>query len=127
MKQGKRRRRKKRKSKRKVEYRVGKEENGVAFHAPVDHYPSIELPGGAASVVYQCPIEYNPDREYTWEELIGLIEVHRELLCFFAQTTGYRRCVLGVGLDEYDAASGCVPVHVIKRGGGEGTDAGRWT
>ncbi len=108
------RRRKRRKSKAKVEYRVGGRESGVAFHDPVGEYPSIELPDGAASVTYQCPIEYDPDREYTWEEMVELIEVHRELLCFFAQTTGYRRCVLGVDLGEYDRASGCVPVHVMN-------------
>lgn len=111
------RRRKRRKSKAKVEYRVGKEESGVSFHDPVEKYPSIELSSGAAGVLYQCPIEYDPDQEYTREELIGLIKVHRELLCFFAQMSGYRRCVLGVALDEYDESSGCVPVHVINEGG----------
>lgn len=111
------RRRKRRKSKAKVEYRVGEEESGVSFHDPIEEYPSIELPDGAAGVLYQCPIEYDPDQEYTREELIGLIKVHRELLCFFAQTSGYRRCVLGVELDEYDGANGCVPVHVINRKG----------
>ena len=53
---------------------MGEGETGVAFHDPVDRYPSIELPGGAASVIYQCPVQYDPDRKYMWEELIGLIE-----------------------------------------------------
>ncbi len=112
-----RRRRKRRTGEAKIEYRVSEEESGVSFHDPIEEYASIELPDGAGSVEYQCPMEYDPDQEYTREELIGLIKVHRELLCFFAQMSGYRRCVLGVALDEYDEASGCVPVYVINRQG----------
>ncbi|MEA3339407.1 MAG: hypothetical protein U9R15_05520 [Chloroflexota bacterium] len=45
----------------------------------------------------------------------GLIRPHQELLCFFAQASGYRRCVLGLNFDEYDPTDGSVPVLVMER------------
>ena len=65
-------------------------------------------------MVFQCPIEYDPKRRYTRQELIELIEPHRELLCFFAQATGYRECVLGLDFDAYDARASSVPVFVMN-------------
>jgi len=47
----------------------------------------------------------------------GLIRPHQELLCFFAQASGYQRCVLGLNFDEYDPADGSVPVLVMERAG----------
>ena len=44
-----------------------------------------------------------------------LISPHQELLCFFAQASGYRRCVLGLNFDERDPTDGSVPVLVMER------------
>ena len=44
-----------------------------------------------------------------------VIDPHRELLCFFAQASGYRRCVLGLDFEQYDPADGSVPVLVMER------------
>lgn len=45
--------------------------------------------------------------------MIELIKPHRELLFFFAQTSGHRRCVLGLDFEQYDPTDGSVPVCVI--------------
>ena len=66
-------------------------------------------------ITFYCYPEYDPEREYTRRELIEVILPHRELLCFFAQTSGYRRCVLGLDFDEYDPSDGSVPVLVMER------------
>jgi hypothetical protein len=47
--------------------------------------------------------------------MIDLIEPHRELLCFFAQATGYRECVLGLDFDTYDPRDSIVPVFVMNK------------
>ena len=64
-------------------------------------------------VVFDCAIEYDPRRRYTREEMIELITPHRELLCFFAQASGYGHCVLGLDFDRYDPHSHFVPVIVM--------------
>jgi len=64
---------------------------------------------------FYCYPEYDPEREYTRREIIDLIDPHRELLCFFAQSSGYRRCVLGLDFERYDPTDGSVPVLVIER------------
>jgi hypothetical protein len=56
---------------------------------------------------------YDPKKAYTRRELIELIRPHGKLLCFFAQQTGEKRCVLGVDFDKYDRASQMVPVHIV--------------
>lgn len=63
---------------------------------------------------FDCEIAYDPRRRYTREELVELITPHRELLCFFAQASGYRHCVLGLDFDRYDARSRSVPVLVME-------------
>lgn len=63
-------------------------------------------------MVFHCHLDYDPKRRYTRREMIDLIKPHRELLCFFAQATGYRECVLGLDFDEFDASDGSVPVYV---------------
>jgi hypothetical protein len=63
---------------------------------------------------FYCPVEYNPKRQYTREEMIDVILPHQELLCFFAQSAGYERCVLGLDFD--DPTDGMVPVFVMERG-----------
>jgi hypothetical protein len=45
--------------------------------------------------------------------MIDAIVPHQELLCFFAQTSGYRHCVLGLDCDRYDPADMSVPVIVM--------------
>ena len=65
-------------------------------------------------MIYRCKVDYDPRRRYTRQEMIGLIEPHRELLCFFAQASGYRRCVLGLDFDNYDSDDGLVPVVVMS-------------
>jgi len=64
-------------------------------------------------VVFDCAVEYDPRRRYTREEMIELITPHRELLCFFAQASGYSHCVLGLDFDRYDPHSHFVPVIVM--------------
>lgn len=43
--------------------------------------------------------------------MIELIKPNRQLLCFFAQTAGYRRCVLE--FENYEPESKIVPVYVM--------------
>jgi hypothetical protein len=62
---------------------------------------------------FACEMEYDPRRRYTREEMIELITPHRELLCFFAQASGYGHCVLGLDFDRYDPHSRFVPVIVM--------------
>ena len=66
-------------------------------------------------MIFSCPLEYEPGREYTRQEMIDLIKVQRQLLCFFAQSAGYRQGVLGLDFDNYDALTGTVPVYVMDR------------
>jgi hypothetical protein len=63
---------------------------------------------------FYCPVEYDPERRYTRQEMIDVIMPHRELLCFFAQVSEYRHCVLGLDFDQYDPADGSVPVFVME-------------
>jgi len=63
---------------------------------------------------YYCPIEYDPRRRYKRDEIVELIRPHQELLCFFAQASGYRQCILGVDLGEYDPADQTAPVLVMS-------------
>ncbi len=67
-------------------------------------------------VSFYCPVEYDPDRQYTKQEMINVIMPHRELLCFFAQAAGYRHCVLGLDFDQYDPTDWSVPVFVMEAG-----------
>ena len=66
-------------------------------------------------MVFSCAIEYEPDRAYSRREMIDLIKEQRQLLCFFAQSAGYRQGVLGLDFDNYDALTGTVPVYVMDR------------
>jgi len=66
-------------------------------------------------VSFYCYPEYDPKREYTRREMVDVIDPHRELLCFFAQASGYRRCVLGLDFEQYDPTDGSVPVLVMER------------
>jgi hypothetical protein len=43
-----------------------------------------------------------------------MIEPHQELLCFFAQASGYRQCILGLDLEGYDSADMTMPVLVMS-------------
>jgi len=63
--------------------------------------------------MYQCPVEYEPEKRYSEGEMKEMITAQRQLLCFFAQEAGYRRCVLGMEFERYDVASGMVPVYVM--------------
>lgn len=63
--------------------------------------------------MYQLPIEYNPQADYTAQEMRALIKPHAHLLCFFADMGGERRCVLGLDFDNYDPARQMIPVHLI--------------
>jgi len=63
--------------------------------------------------MYQCPVEYEPGKRYTRREMIELIKGQRQLLCFFAQMSGYRRCVLGLEFEKYEPAGKMVPVYVM--------------
>lgn len=65
-------------------------------------------------MIFQCKVDYDPRRRYTRREMIDLIEPHQELLCFFAQSSGYRRCVLGLDFDKYDRRTRFVPVMVMS-------------
>ena len=66
-------------------------------------------------MIFSCAIEYEPDRAYSQREMIDLIKEQRPLLCFFAQSAGYRQGVLGLDFDNYDAVTGMVPVYVLDR------------
>ena len=46
--------------------------------------------------------------------MIEVIEPHRELLCFFAQASGYEQCVLGLDFDQYDPSDSTIPVIVMS-------------
>jgi len=59
-------------------------------------------------------MEYEPRRRYSREEIIQMVEPHRELLCFFAQASGYRQCILGLDLEGYDSADMTMPVLVMS-------------
>ena len=63
--------------------------------------------------MYDLPIEYDPERGYIRQEMVGLIKPHRDLLCFFAQMSG--EYVLGLDFYEYDEPAGTVPVYMIDR------------
>jgi hypothetical protein len=63
--------------------------------------------------MYQCPVEYEPEKQYTRREMIEMIKAQRQQLCFFAQESGYRRCVLGMEFERYDEVSKMVPVYVL--------------
>lgn len=65
-------------------------------------------------MIFQCKVDYDPGRRYTRREMIDLIKAHQELLCFFAQASGYRRCVLGLDFDRYAPEEGLVPVIVMS-------------
>lgn len=65
-------------------------------------------------VVFDCEMEYDPQRRYTQEEMVALIRPHSQLLCFFAQASGYAHCVLGLDFDRYDPHSRSVPVIVME-------------
>jgi hypothetical protein len=65
-------------------------------------------------LLFHCQLDYDPEHQYTRREMIDLIVPHRDPLCFFAHTSGYRRCVLGLGFDKYDPADGFLPVVVIN-------------
>lgn len=43
-----------------------------------------------------------------------MILPHQELLCFFAQSAGYERCVLGLDFDQYDPIDGSLSVFVME-------------
>ena len=64
--------------------------------------------------VFYCPVEYDPRKRYTRQEMMAAIESHRELLCFFAQVAGYAHCVLGLDFDGYDPRDTTVPVMVMS-------------
>ena len=66
-------------------------------------------------MIFSCAVEYEPGRAYTRQEMIELIKVQRRLLCFFAQSAGYRQGVVGLDFDNYDAVTGMVPVYVLDR------------
>jgi hypothetical protein len=66
-------------------------------------------------MMFSCPIEYEAGQKYIRQEMIELIKPHRQLLCFFAQTAGYRRGVLGLDFDRYDRQTGTVPVYVMDQ------------
>ena len=63
--------------------------------------------------MFSCPIKYKAERKYTRQEMIELVKPHRQLLCFFAQTAGHRRGVLGLDFDRYDRQEESVPVYVM--------------
>jgi hypothetical protein len=66
----------------------------------------------AKMMSFYCPVAYNPKRRYTHAEMIDVIMPHQELLCFFAQSAGYERCVMGLDFD--DPTDGMVPVFVME-------------
>lgn len=68
----------------------------------------------AKMMTFYCPVEYTPEREYIRQEIIDAIMPHQELLCFFAQASGYSQCVLGLDFDGYDTSDGTVPVIVMS-------------
>ncbi|MCP4601049.1 MAG: hypothetical protein GY847_11075 [Proteobacteria bacterium] len=39
---------------------------------------------------------------------------HHELLCFFAQSSGYQQCILGLDLAEYDRTDMTMPILVMS-------------
>lgn len=63
--------------------------------------------------MYQCPVDYEPEKQYSRREMIELIKAQRQLLCFFAQQSGAKRCVLGLEFEQYEPASRMVPVYVM--------------
>jgi hypothetical protein len=63
-------------------------------------------------MTFYCPVAYNPKRRYTHAEMVDVIMPHQELLCFFAQSAGYERCVMGLDFD--DPTDGMVPVFVME-------------
>ena len=63
--------------------------------------------------MYECSVEYEPGKRYSRREMIELIKAQRQLLCFFAQQSGDRRCVLGLEFERYDVVSKMVPVYVL--------------
>ena len=63
---------------------------------------------------FYCPVEYDPRRRYTRDEMLAAIKPHQDLLCFFAQASGYQRCVLGLDFDQYDLSDTTVPVLVME-------------
>jgi len=63
--------------------------------------------------MFRLPIEYDPTYPYRPAELVELIQPHVPLLCFFATTSGERRCVLGLQFDDYDPASQSIAVLII--------------
>ena len=46
--------------------------------------------------------------------MIEIVEPQQELLCFFAQASGYQQCILGLDLEEYDAVDMTAPVLVMS-------------
>ena len=63
--------------------------------------------------MYQCPVEYEPEKQYNRREMIELIKAQRQLLCFFAQSSGANRCIVGLEFEGYEPVSGMVPVYVM--------------
>jgi hypothetical protein len=74
----------------------------------------VEQYDGSGPTVFQCPMEYQPGRDYIRQEIIDLIEPHGELLCFFAECAKVRRCVLGIDFDHYDSVTQMLPVYVFN-------------
>ncbi len=63
--------------------------------------------------MHQLPIEYDPQADYTSQEMRELIKPHAHLLCFFATMGQSQRSVLGLDFDNYDPARQMIPVLVI--------------
>ena len=66
--------------------------------------------------MYQLPIEYDPQADYTSQKTRELIKPHIPLLCYFAWAGNDRRPVLGLDFDNYDPARQMIPVLLIPPG-----------
>ena len=62
---------------------------------------------------FECPIEYEPGRDYIRQEIIDLIQPHAALLCFFVESARVKRCVVGIDFDQYDRAPRMAPGYVM--------------
>ncbi|BBO85781.1 hypothetical protein DSCO28_63470 [Desulfosarcina ovata subsp. sediminis] len=56
---------------------------------------------------------FDSAKEYTHSQIQKIIESRRNVLCFYAIETGFKRCALALNFDEYNQKDGAVPLHIL--------------
>ena len=57
---------------------------------------------------------YCPSKKYSHSGVQEIIESRRNVLCFYAKTTGQPRCAMGIDFDRYDQKDCSVPIQILS-------------